>query len=102
MAENGTTHIAQIGTVIVPVSDQDQALAFYVEKLGFEKRADIPFGKGDRWVEVAPPGADTTLALMPPQEECMRRCRSCPRCSRGTLRAREPIWTLPSRTARCG
>jgi catechol 2,3-dioxygenase-like lactoylglutathione lyase family enzyme len=69
MAEAGTkTHIAQIGTVIVPVSDQDQALAFYVEKLGFEKRADTPFGRGDRWVEVAPPGAATTLALMPPQE----------------------------------
>jgi catechol 2,3-dioxygenase-like lactoylglutathione lyase family enzyme len=69
MAEtDANTHIAQIGTVIVPVSDQDQALAFYTGKLGFEKRADIPFGKGDRWVEVAPPGAATTLALMPPQE----------------------------------
>ena len=69
MAETGTnTHIAQIGTVIVPVSNQDQALAFYTEKLGFEKRADIPFGKDDRWVEVAPAGASTTLALMPPQE----------------------------------
>lgn len=69
MADTGTnTHIAQIGTVIVPVSDQDQALEFYTGKLGFEKRADIPFGRGDRWVEVAPPGAATTLALMPPQE----------------------------------
>jgi catechol 2,3-dioxygenase-like lactoylglutathione lyase family enzyme len=69
MAELGnSTRISQIGTVIVPVSDQDQALAFYLDKLGFEKRADIPFGKGDRWVEVAPPGAATTLALMPPQE----------------------------------
>ncbi len=69
MAETSTnTHISQIGTVIVPVSDQDQALAFYLDKLGFEKRADIPFGRGDRWVEVAPPGAATTLALMPPQE----------------------------------
>ena len=63
-----TTHVSRLTTVVVPVSDQDRALAFYVEKLGFEKRADIPFGKGDRWVEVAPPGADTTLALMPPQE----------------------------------
>jgi catechol 2,3-dioxygenase-like lactoylglutathione lyase family enzyme len=69
MAETPTnTRIAQIGTVIVPVSDQDQALEFYTGKLGFEKRADIPFGRGDRWVEVAPPGASTTLALMPPQE----------------------------------
>jgi catechol 2,3-dioxygenase-like lactoylglutathione lyase family enzyme len=54
--------------VIVPVSDQDAAIAFYVEKLGFEKRADVPFGNGDRWVEVAPPGASTSLALVPPRE----------------------------------
>jgi catechol 2,3-dioxygenase-like lactoylglutathione lyase family enzyme len=62
------THISQIGTVIVPVSDQDQAIEFYVQKLGFEKRNDVPFGNGDRWVEVAPPGASTTLAIVPPRE----------------------------------
>jgi catechol 2,3-dioxygenase-like lactoylglutathione lyase family enzyme len=60
--------ITQVGTVIVPVSDQDRALEFYVGKLGFEKRADTPFGRGDRWVEVAPSGAATTLALIPPPE----------------------------------
>jgi lactoylglutathione lyase len=37
--------------VVVPVSDQDRALAFYVERLGFEKRTDVPFGEGERWVE---------------------------------------------------
>jgi catechol 2,3-dioxygenase-like lactoylglutathione lyase family enzyme len=69
MADAGvSTNINQIGTVIVPVSDQDRALEFYLDKLGFEKRADVPFGKGDRWVEVGPPGAATTLALMPPRE----------------------------------
>lgn len=69
MAETDTTtHIAQIGRVIVPVSDQDRALEFYLGKLGFEKRADIPFGRGERWVEVAPPGAATSLALIPPRE----------------------------------
>lgn len=57
------TQITQVGTVIVPVSDQDSAIAFYVEKLGFEKRVDTPFGRGERWVEVAPPGAATTIAL---------------------------------------
>jgi catechol 2,3-dioxygenase-like lactoylglutathione lyase family enzyme len=62
------TRITQIGTVIVPVSDQDEALAFYTEKLGFEKRSDTPFGRGERWVEVAPSGAASTLALMPPRE----------------------------------
>jgi catechol 2,3-dioxygenase-like lactoylglutathione lyase family enzyme len=63
-----STHITQVGTVIVPVSDQDRALEFYLETLGFEKRADIPFGDGDRWVEVGPPGAATTIALIPPRE----------------------------------
>ena len=69
MAETETrTHITQVGTVMVPVSDQDRALAFYTEKLGFEKRTDVPYGDGDRWVEVAPSGADTTIALVPPRE----------------------------------
>jgi catechol 2,3-dioxygenase-like lactoylglutathione lyase family enzyme len=62
------TNITEVGTVIVPVSDQDKAIAFYSEKLGFEKRADTPYGDGDRWVEVAPPGATTTVALVPPRE----------------------------------
>jgi catechol 2,3-dioxygenase-like lactoylglutathione lyase family enzyme len=68
MTETTTgTRIAQLGTVIVPVSDQDRAIEFYVGTLGFEKRADIPFGNGDRWVEVAPVGADTTVALSLPR-----------------------------------
>jgi catechol 2,3-dioxygenase-like lactoylglutathione lyase family enzyme len=62
------TGISQIGTVIVPVSDQDRAIEFFVQKLGFEKRSDTPFGNGDRWVEVAPPGASTTIAIVPPRE----------------------------------
>jgi catechol 2,3-dioxygenase-like lactoylglutathione lyase family enzyme len=62
------TTISQLGTVIVPVTDQDAAIAFYTEKLGFELRSDTPFGRGDRWVEVAPAGAATTLALVKPME----------------------------------
>jgi catechol 2,3-dioxygenase-like lactoylglutathione lyase family enzyme len=59
-----------VATVIVPVSDQDRAIEFYLDKLGFEKRTDVPFGKteGERWVEVAPPGAATTIAIVPPRE----------------------------------
>lgn len=69
MAETDTsTRIAQVGTVMVPVADQDKAIEFYTSKLGFEKRADIPFGDGNRWVEVAPPGAATTVALVQPME----------------------------------
>jgi catechol 2,3-dioxygenase-like lactoylglutathione lyase family enzyme len=60
--------ISQVGTVIVPVSDQDRAIEFYTGKLGFEKRADVPMGEAMRWVEVAPPGASTTVAIVPPRE----------------------------------
>ena len=57
--------ITRIGTVIVPVADQDAALAFYTNTLGFETRIDAPFGPGQRWIEVAPPGAETSIALVP-------------------------------------
>jgi catechol 2,3-dioxygenase-like lactoylglutathione lyase family enzyme len=50
------------------VADQDRALAFYLDKLGFEKRADFTYGEGHRWIEVAPPGAANTIALVPPGE----------------------------------
>jgi len=63
-----TTRIAKIGVVLVPVDDQDRAIEFYTEKLGFELRADAPYGDGERWVEVAPRGATTRIALVPPQQ----------------------------------
>ncbi len=56
--------ITGVGTVGVPVRDQDRALAFYAGVLGFEVRLDAPFAPGRRWIEVAPPGAATTLALV--------------------------------------
>ena len=59
--------ITQMGRVIVPVADQDEAIAFYTSKLGFSVVADVPFGEGERWVEVAPPGGGTAIALTPPQ-----------------------------------
>jgi catechol 2,3-dioxygenase-like lactoylglutathione lyase family enzyme len=59
--------ITQVGTVLVPVSDQDAAIAFYTDTLGFSLVADVPFGEGDRWVEVAPKGGGAAIALVPPQ-----------------------------------
>jgi catechol 2,3-dioxygenase-like lactoylglutathione lyase family enzyme len=56
--------VTHIGTVIVPVADQDAARDFYTGTLGFEVRVDAPF-PGGRWLEVAPPGAATSLALVP-------------------------------------
>lgn len=61
--------ITQVGRVMVPVSDQDAAIAFYTNTLGFSLAADVPFGDGERWVEVAPPGGGAALALVPPRGE---------------------------------
>jgi len=66
MSTDTTVKVSQIANVIIPVRDQDAMVDFYTEKLGLEKRADIPFGNGDRWVEVAPDGAATPIALCPP------------------------------------
>ena len=51
---------------MVPVSDQDQGIAFYTGKLGFGLVADVPFGEGERWVEVAPADG-AAIALVPPR-----------------------------------
>jgi catechol 2,3-dioxygenase-like lactoylglutathione lyase family enzyme len=69
----GSTHITQVGTVFVPVADQDGALAFYLDKLGFETRVDFVYGGGLRWIEVAPPGAVNSIALVPPGEGASTR-----------------------------
>jgi catechol 2,3-dioxygenase-like lactoylglutathione lyase family enzyme len=58
-----STTITDIHTVAIPVADQDRAVEFYVNALGFEKRLDAPIGPGMRWIEVAPPGADISIAL---------------------------------------
>ena len=64
-----TSHIDTIGLVMIPSSDQDKSIEFYVETLGFEKRTDIPFGGAYRWVEVYPPTGTTGIALAPPREQ---------------------------------
>jgi catechol 2,3-dioxygenase-like lactoylglutathione lyase family enzyme len=68
MSQISPIHITEVHTVGVPVSDQERALDFYVGKLGFEKRMDASFGPGQRWIEVAPPRAVTTIALVPARE----------------------------------
>ena len=62
------TTVNNLGVAMFTVSDQDEAIAFYTDKLGFELRADVSFGEDDamRWVEVAPPGSTARLALNPP------------------------------------
>lgn len=57
--------LRHINLVTVPTTDQDRAIEFY-ESIGFEKRTDVPFGNGYRWVEVYPPEGTTGIALAPP------------------------------------
>jgi lactoylglutathione lyase len=68
---HASTTISNIGVAMFTISDQDAAIRFYTQTLGWELRADVPFGDeaGNRWVEVAPPGSATRLALNPPMGE---------------------------------
>jgi catechol 2,3-dioxygenase-like lactoylglutathione lyase family enzyme len=59
--------LTQLTHVNVWVHDQDEALAFYTEKLGMELRDDVTVAELDdfRWLTVGPPGQDdVALALM--------------------------------------
>jgi lactoylglutathione lyase len=61
--------ITHVSSAMVPVADQDAAIAFYTDVLGFTVSADVAFGEGERWVEVAPPAGGTTIALVPARGE---------------------------------
>jgi catechol 2,3-dioxygenase-like lactoylglutathione lyase family enzyme len=56
--------VQSFSVVSVPVSDQERSKRFYLDVLGFELIADAPFGDELRWLQVRPPGAETTLALV--------------------------------------
>jgi predicted enzyme related to lactoylglutathione lyase len=49
--------------VSVPVADQDRALSFYTDVLGFRLLTDQPFSDKQRWLELGIPGADTRVVL---------------------------------------
>ena len=86
------TTIEDVRTIGVTVADQDAAIEFYVTTLGFEKRLDAPISPTMRWVEVAPRGASTSIALQATEDartsaatpgsgsRCRTRKRSTPRC----------------------
>ena len=61
--------ISRVATVFLAVADQDRSLAFYRDGLGFEVRSDASYGEGARWIEVAPPGAATVVALNGPADQ---------------------------------
>jgi lactoylglutathione lyase len=59
------THITGVRTVSIPVEDQDSALRFYTDTLGFTKLRDNPTPNGGRWIELAP-GEETTIVTLEP------------------------------------
>ena len=59
--------IRGIAITSIPVRDQDVALRFYTEQLGFKVVTDQPFTDGQRWIELLIPGAQTRLALFTPE-----------------------------------
>jgi lactoylglutathione lyase len=61
--------ITRVQSIGVYVRDQQAALEFYRDKLGFEVRQDMPMGGpgSDRWIEVLPSGAETGIVLSTPE-----------------------------------
>jgi lactoylglutathione lyase len=55
--------ISKVSTALLYVSDQDRSLDFYTQALGFVKHTDSEMWPGARWLEVVPPGAETTVTL---------------------------------------
>ena len=56
--------IRQIKFVSIPVRDQNRALSFYTEKLGFTIITDQPFDEKQRWIELRIPKAETRVGVV--------------------------------------
>jgi catechol 2,3-dioxygenase-like lactoylglutathione lyase family enzyme len=61
---------------VIYVTDQTKTLEFLTEKLGFEVTADVPYGDGQRWVEVSAPGAQTHVALAAVEPDLLEALRA--------------------------
>ena len=59
--------ITQLKFVGIPTSDQDRALAFYTEKLGFEISTDQRFNEKQRWIEMRIANSATRVVLFTPE-----------------------------------
>ena len=61
--------IKQIKFISIPVVDQNRALDFYTDKLGFTIITDQPFDEKQRWIELRIPKAETRVVLFTPEGE---------------------------------
>src|SRR4051794_31078405 len=59
--------ISKLKFASIPVSDQNRALDFYTEKLGFTIITDKPFDGKQRWIELRIPSAETRIVLFTPE-----------------------------------
>lgn len=55
--------IDEIEGIVVMVSDQEKALEFYMQNLGFEKKLDTDVS-GYRWIVVGPKNSNTVISLI--------------------------------------
>jgi catechol 2,3-dioxygenase-like lactoylglutathione lyase family enzyme len=60
----GNMTISSFEIVSVPVADQERAKKFYRDVLGFELLRDEPMGPAGNWIQLAPKGCPTTIALV--------------------------------------
>jgi predicted enzyme related to lactoylglutathione lyase len=60
--------IKQLKFASIPTRNQDAALAFWTEQIGFKVATDQPMGGGKRWIELTIPGAQTAIVLFTPDE----------------------------------
>ena len=67
-----STHITGVRTVSIPVTDQDAALRFFTDTLGFTLLRDNPTPNGDRWIELAPGGDSAIVTLEPASADVTR------------------------------
>ncbi len=65
MTDNDGAGIVGVSTIGIPVADQDRALAFYRDVLGFDVLVDAPLPQiGGRWIMLAPPGSPVSVSLV--------------------------------------
>ena len=67
-----STHITGVRTVSIPVDDQDAALRFYVDTLGFAVLRDMPTPNGGRWIELSPAENSVIVTLEPARSDVTR------------------------------
>lgn len=59
--------ITGVDVVTIVVEDQEEALTFYLEELGFHLDQDEEYGDQGRWIEISPPDSDVSLKLKTPE-----------------------------------